>query len=213
VEYLKALRLAAAAQERAAARQVDKVREYLCRLARLVTRPTKFGFQCLRRERARGDIEYQIFADTEPNGTQIAWVQSTRHDAEFISAVLAQAPLFDQLLAQASEVEALRAALEWQPIETAPKDGTEILLTDGYYKRTGYWAKRIAAWSIDAVPPLNMPTHWLPLPAAALARTEGPSPTQNAATAAIAFLDSVDWPTEDVKAKAWLVRRQLEELR
>lgn len=52
----------------------------------------------------------------------------------------------------------------WLPIETAPHDGTEILLTDGYYKRTGYWAQRIEAWSIDAVAPMNMPTHWTPLP-------------------------------------------------
>jgi hypothetical protein len=54
--------------------------------------------------------------------------------------------------------------MTWQPIETAPKDGTEILLTDGHYKRTGYWATRIGAWSIDAAVPLGMPTHWAPLP-------------------------------------------------
>lgn len=54
----------------------------------------------------------------------------------------------------------------WQPIETAPKDGTEVLLTDlRTYKRTGWWASRIEAWSIDTVArPLTMPTHWAPLP-------------------------------------------------
>lgn len=59
---------------------------------------------------------------------------------------------------------ALVQPIDWQPIATAPKDGTEILLTDGQYKRTGYWAKRIQIWSIDCVVPLNPPTHWLPLP-------------------------------------------------
>jgi hypothetical protein len=59
----------------------------------------------------------------------------------------------------------------WQPIETAPKDGTELLLTDGRYKRTGYWARRIEAWSVDMVPPVRMPTHWMPLP-------EGPTHPQ-----------------------------------
>ena len=54
----------------------------------------------------------------------------------------------------------------WRPISEAPKDGTEILLTDGCYKRTGYWATRIAAWSVDTVVALPMPTRWLPLPAA-----------------------------------------------
>jgi len=55
--------------------------------------------------------------------------------------------------------------MTWYPIETAPKDGTEILLTDGHYKRTGYWARRINRWSMDAAVALNMPTHWMPLPA------------------------------------------------
>lgn len=54
---------------------------------------------------------------------------------------------------------------KWKPIATAPKDGTEILLTDGHYKRTGYWATRISAWSMDSVGGLKMPTHWAPLPA------------------------------------------------
>ncbi len=55
--------------------------------------------------------------------------------------------------------------MNWQPIETAPKDGTEILLTDGHYKRTGWYAKRIGVWSMDAAVSLAMPTHWAPLPA------------------------------------------------
>jgi hypothetical protein len=54
--------------------------------------------------------------------------------------------------------------MEWQPIDTAPKDGTEVLLTDGKYKRTGYWARRVGVWSIDAIVALEPPTHWMPLP-------------------------------------------------
>jgi hypothetical protein len=82
--------------------QLEKVRADLVRRAASVTRPESCGFQLLRRERENGDIEYQIFADTEPDGTQIAWVQSTRQDAEFIQACLAQAPLFAELLRAAS---------------------------------------------------------------------------------------------------------------
>jgi hypothetical protein len=52
----------------------------------------------------------------------------------------------------------------WRDISTAPKDGTDVLLTDGLYRRVGYWAKRIECWSIDAVGPLRAPTHWLPIP-------------------------------------------------
>lgn len=54
------------------------------RLLKAVTKADEW--QCLRRDRDQGDIEYQIFADCDPEGEQIAWVQSTRGDAEFIAA-------------------------------------------------------------------------------------------------------------------------------
>lgn len=53
---------------------------------------------------------------------------------------------------------------EWQEIDAAPKDGTEILLTDGHWKRTGYWARRTERWSVDCAVSLKPPTHWAPLP-------------------------------------------------
>ena len=71
------------------------------------------------------------------------------------------------------------AEVEWQPIETAPKDGTEILLTiplrwrvpqgcigsGGYVsayffdKSIGFWRSRSNHW----ISP-DMPTNWMPLP-------------------------------------------------
>lgn len=60
---------------------------------------------------------------------------------------------------------------EWQPIATAPKDGTDILMTNGKtgsgrWIRTGYWAKRIECWSMDAVGGQlqTQPRFWSPLP-------------------------------------------------
>ena len=66
--------------------------------------------------------------------------------------------------------------LDWQPIETAPKDGTSIILFDGKMVSYGGWVSaadqgaepeeefRIAAgwWSVDLHD--NQPTHWMPLP-------------------------------------------------
>lgn len=76
---------------------------------------------------------------------------------------------------------------EWMPIETAPKDGTRILLFcnrvwDEYHNpaRSGHWfsevkavkdevAYRVNGWWLDGFDhPFNeppfCPTHWMPLP-------------------------------------------------
>jgi hypothetical protein len=54
---------------------------------------------------------------------------------------------------------------QWQPIDTAPKDGTDVLLLlTGGSKRVGNWARLRACWSVDALPPVPTPTHWMPLP-------------------------------------------------
>jgi len=54
---------------------------------------------------------------------------------------------------------------EWQPIETAPDDGTDILVVGGMHRKatirsadSGWWRKAKA----DGLQ--SLPTHWQPLP-------------------------------------------------
>jgi hypothetical protein len=57
--------------------------------------------------------------------------------------------------------------MDWQPIETAPKDGTHILFWDGDGMSVCYWVGRrwdlvqTGAYAEDAD---CWPTHWMPLP-------------------------------------------------
>jgi hypothetical protein len=64
---------------------------------------------------------------------------------------------------------------EWQPIESAPKDGTEILVTDARTKdwtHVAYWDDAVSAeypWmhaDADSSWHKDMFTHWMPVPAA-----------------------------------------------
>jgi hypothetical protein len=66
---------------------------------------------------------------------------------------------------------------EWRPIETAPKDGTEIILGGmdfGPPVRTGHWGATSydrsikgyrRGWTAHGLPCGLDPTHWMPLPA------------------------------------------------
>jgi hypothetical protein len=56
---------------------------------------------------------------------------------------------------------------DWQPIETAPKDGTMVLLykQSSGTKGSGYWDDRENFWRIGAMCYFNGATHWAPYPA------------------------------------------------
>jgi Protein of unknown function (DUF551) len=77
--------------------------------------------------------------------------------------------------------EKYKSAVEWQPIETAPKDGSAILLYSpkhgtveggwdqvdgGGHPENGpsiyWWASRYVVFEDG---PYDAPTHWMPLPA------------------------------------------------
>jgi len=61
-----------------------------------------------------------------------------------------------------------RKAIEWQPIETAPKDGTEFLARNnnqGGVKTLISWNKIHGYWQSKGKPILSMQdTHWIKIP-------------------------------------------------
>lgn len=63
--------------------------------------------------------------------------------------------------------------MEWQPIATAPKDGTSVLL----WSRNGYdvavWSGRIGEWTTGQLFYAPEPTHWMPLPSPPVQKREG----------------------------------------
>lgn len=61
---------------------------------------------------------------------------------------------------------------EWQPIETAPKDETRVLLGRAGVPslHTAFW--RGGVWHCGNLSYFNNPTHWMPLPAPPVASHE-----------------------------------------
>jgi hypothetical protein len=60
---------------------------------------------------------------------------------------------------------------EWQTIESAPKNGTSFLAVNGNWYVVCHWHRGVCAWcssgpSYDMIPRDELPTHWMPLPAA-----------------------------------------------
>ena len=80
----------------------------------------------------------------------------------------------DDIPALLAELKELRAEREWRPIETAPKDGTRILLAYKGGIQQGYWLDNSdkqwpwSGWKIcDQQVPVNSyhkPEAWMPIP-------------------------------------------------
>jgi hypothetical protein len=98
---------------------------------------------------------------TEPSKEALAFAE--QHGST-VTCEVTLAILLDRFAAQ-------RGAEAWLPIETAPKDGTRIVLTDGDVPVVGLWRAHDEQWIVDwdhkpyQDSPRETPaTRWMPLP-------------------------------------------------
>lgn len=63
----------------------------------------------------------------------------------------------------AEELAEIRKRIEWQPIETAPKDGSSIIAHGKRFNKMICWWNG-KSWRIVYSNILLKPTHWLPIP-------------------------------------------------
>lgn len=96
-----------------------------------------------------------------PNGTSIPL-----SCADEIAARQLMSAAADEITSLRTELAALRESVEWREIETAPKDGTRVILatiSDGDVdSSSGYWTDHNGGGWVRFMP--WQPTHWLPLP-------------------------------------------------
>lgn len=95
-----------------------------------------------------------------------------QHLADKLAVFLNQSPAGQEIVSEAERraIEMLRCELRamlnggWQPIDTAPKDGTRLLIydTDAFKRITiGHWSDD---WIDEDNADVWSPTHWMPLP-------------------------------------------------
>lgn len=100
--------------------------------------------------------------------------QDWEHTLTYNGLRLEAAATIDELRARILELEAER---QWRPMETAPKDGSRILLakivghpshpTALWWAVAGHWSEKWSNWNDDVEPcGLASPNYWQPLPPA-----------------------------------------------
>ena len=79
---------------------------------------------------------------------------------------LAEGDRYARMAKRASkEADARLAKLTWQPIETAPQDGRNVLIFNEDGIEIGWWSRATSEWCRhDMYLSTSQPTHWMELP-------------------------------------------------
>lgn len=95
-----------------------------------------------------------------------AEVESGKIDIEDVLSAVTSILYADHVTTKMqAEIDALKAAQTWQPIESAPKDGTRVMVSSRTTVDAAQWSDRRDAWMISPDWSTD-PTHWMPLPPA-----------------------------------------------
>lgn len=112
-------------------------------------------------------------AAISPRRSQEGNTMSSKELAERLDIIVRE---LDEGLPQDETAKAaLRAAasalrgMEWQTIDSAPKDGRALLLVSGGWITVGSWHRQAGCWVTSGpiyqrYPADEQPDHWLPLP-------------------------------------------------
>ena len=140
-------------------------------------------FELFEKQCTRMNLE---FTDSEMLRTQAAKIEELQLENESLKQVARfETDVAQQAIADFEEakgkIEELEKASQWRPIETAPKDGEEILVMymhidtqivhNGFWLEdpqdpdsTGWWTYLRSEGAREKLEGWRMPTHWIPLP-------------------------------------------------
>ena len=103
---------------------------------------------------------------------------------EFVDRWMRSIEKINDLDKEITDLRAKLTHLEWQPIETAPTDGSHVQLYRPETQCVGYYGGPESGWCINAIglPAMwPLPTHWAPLrehPNAVLSGAATETPTE-----------------------------------
>lgn len=138
------------------------------------------GGENISEEMSMDNEPYSICTDcgaSVDNGPD-AW--NTRADTSSDAAAMACRWLEakESLATKDAEIARLNGMLEWRTIETAPKDGSDVLTWDGNDRCVLFFSQHGHGWTAGNPKVKYQPTHWMHLPLSPIPDPAGGMPLE-----------------------------------